>query len=121
MNQKSKHWLLILTGASAGLINGFFGGGGGMVIVPLLMCVCAFLRKSAHATALCVMLPISIVSAIIYAINGSFDFNLILPVTIGFTIGGIIGALLLNKLNEKWIKYAFSIIILVAGIKLLFF
>ncbi len=92
-----------------------------MVIVPLLISACGFLRKNAHATALCVMLPVCVISAIIYAVNGDFDFKVILPVSIGFALGGILGAFLLNKLNDKWVKYVFSVIILAAGVKLLFF
>ena len=112
---------LIISGALSGAINGFFGGGGGMVIVPLLVCACGFLRKNAHATAICVMLPVCVVSAVVYIVNGSFDYKVALPVTIGCTTGCALGAFLLNKLDEKWLKYLFSVIIFAAGIKLLFF
>lgn len=121
MNTKKSNFYLILSGVLSGLINGFFGGGGGMIIVPLLICACMYKRKNAHATALSVMLPICVISSIIYAINGELDFSVILPVTIGFSVGGLIGALLLNKINDTWLKYGFSILILVAGVKLLFF
>ncbi len=121
MEEKKKTCFLLLSGALAGAINGFFGGGGGMIIVPLLISACGYMRKNAHATALCVMLPVCIISGIIYAISGNFDFKVVLPVTVGFTLGGTLGAFLLSKLNEKWIKYVFSVIILAAGVKLLFF
>ncbi len=121
MKKKNEFILFLLLGAAVGAVNGFFGGGGGMIVVPLLISACAFSRKQAHATALIVILPISVVSAIVYAISGEFDFSLVLPVTIGVTGGGVIGAFLLNKLNESWVKYVFSFLILAAGVKLLFF
>lgn len=121
MNCKKQTWFLILSGALAGFINGFFGGGGGMVVVPLLISACGFMRKKAHATALCVMLPICVISAIIYALNGDFDFKIVLPVTVGFTGGGALGAFLLSKLNDNWVKTLFCVIVLAAGVKILFF
>ena len=30
-------WKVLLTGALAGFVNGFFGAGGGMLVVPLLI------------------------------------------------------------------------------------
>lgn len=119
MEEKRNVWLLVTLGAVSGALNGFFGGGGGTIIVPLLISACGFLRKNAHATALLVMLPVSIASAIVYAVNGKMDFLLALPVTIGFSLGGAVGALLLNKLNAAWLKYAFCIIMLAAGVRLI--
>lgn len=113
--------LLLLTGAIAGGINGFFGGGGGMIVVPMLISACGFLRKNAHASALLIMLPVCLISAVVYILNGDFDFSLVLPVTIGFSVGGGLGAFLLNKLNDKWIKIVFCLLVLSAGGKLLFF
>lgn len=112
---------LILSGAVSGAVNGFFGGGGGMVVVPLLVCCCHFFRKNAHATAICVMLPVCVISALAYIAGGSCDFKVVLPVTIGFTAGGVLGAFLLNMLDDKWLKYIFSALIFVAGVKLAFF
>lgn len=121
MKVDKRTFLLAAVGSVAGLINGFFGGGGGTVVVPLLISACGFLRKNAHATALSGMLPTCLVSAIVYAVNGNFDFKVILPVTIGFTSGGVLGAFLLSKLKENWIKYVFCAILIFAGIKLAFF
>lgn len=121
MKVDKRTFLLAAVGSVAGLINGFFGGGGGTVVVPLLISACGFLRKNAHATALSVMLPTCLVSAIVYAVNGNFDFKVILPVTVGFTLGGVLGAFLLSKLKENWIKYVFCAILIFAGIKLAFF
>lgn len=118
---KIKVLLLIVSGALSGAVNGFFGGGGGMIVVPLLVCACNFLRKEAHATAVCVMLPVCVISAIVYAVNGNVDLKVVIPVTSGFTAGGVLGAFLLKKIDDKWLKWVFSALIAAAGVKLLFF
>ena len=112
---------LALTGALTGLANGFFGGGGGMIVVPLMTFLLKVKAKKAHATALAVILPISVVSACIYFISGKFDFGIGIPSGIGVIVGGIIGAWLLGKLSAKWLTKIFAIVMLVAGAKALVF
>ncbi|MEG1500259.1 MAG: sulfite exporter TauE/SafE family protein [Clostridia bacterium] len=114
--QHIKNIKLVITGLAIGVINGFFGGGGGMVCVPLLEKVLKIDNKSAHATSLAVMLPVSFVSALVYIINGNVDFRLFAFVAIGSSIGAIIGAKLLKKINKKAIRLIFSILMVVAGI-----
>ncbi len=121
MKDAKNNFLLVLSGALCGFVNGFFGGGGGMVIVPLLVYACKYTQKNAHATALAVMLPVCAVSGIIYALNGSFEFSVLLPVASGLVGGGLLGALFLKKLSNKWINYVFTAIVFAAGIKMLFF
>ncbi len=114
-------FLLIAMGALTGLINGFFGGGGGMVIVPVLLYVNKLTVKAAHATALLVILPVSIVSGIFYLGIDSFDAGLLLNVGLGVLAGGAIGALLLKKASNTLITVIFSVLMAAAGVKLLFF
>lgn len=111
---------LALTGALAGMANGFFGGGGGMIAVPLMIFLLRRPQKNAHATALLVILPLSIVSGLIYAGYGNFNFQVGIPATIGVVVGGIIGALLLKKINNGLLTKLFAVVMLVAGARLLF-
>ena len=60
-----------MCGALAGIANGFFGAGGGMVLVPLFTRWIKMEDKTAFATSLAVILPLSVVSVIIYLIKGS--------------------------------------------------
>lgn len=119
--KKIKIWKIILFGALIGLINGFFGGGGGMVVVPLLNKVFGLEQKKAQATALFVILPISMVSTIVYICNSSIAFASGWPVMLGIVGGGVIGAQLLNKLNNKVVKYIFISFMLLGGIGMLIF
>jgi uncharacterized membrane protein YfcA len=111
----------ILTGALAGLANGVFGGGGGMIVVPMLTHLLKYENKVAHATAILIILPLSIVSGIAYCVFGNFDLNDGLPVCIGVFIGGIAGAILLSKLSSKVVTIIFSVLMAIAGVKMLFF
>ena len=118
--RKNKFLIEAGVGALGGFINGFFGGGGGMIIVPLLIYVLKYERKTAHASCIAVILPVSIVSGIIYLFGGKLNgFNL-LPASLGVFIGGIAGALLLKKIKAEILGYAFCLIMAIAGLKMIF-
>lgn len=119
--KKVKTIYLILFGALIGVINGFFGGGGGMVAVPVLEKLFEMPQKKAHATAIFVILPISIASSIIYITKNSIDFAKGWPVILGVIGGGIIGAGLLKKISNSVLKFVFAGIMILASVNLLFF
>ncbi len=123
MNKKNvkEKFFLVLAGALTGLCNGLFGGGGGMITVPVLTMLCGYEPKKAHATAIAVILPVSIISAIIYVIKGYFKLKLTIAVGVGVIAGGILGAVLLKKFSNSVITKIFAVLMLVAGVKLLFF
>ncbi len=119
-NKFSKKHIFILIGCGAliGIVNGFFGGGGGMLCVPILEKVMKLESKKAHATTLCVILPLSIVSAVIYILNNNIDFVNLSWVTLGAVFGGVMGAIFLSKIDSKWLRAIFALIMLAAGIKM---
>ncbi len=111
----------ILAGLLTGLLNGLFGGGGGMVLVPMLTKLMGEDTKKAHATAILIILPMSIVSGIFYAAFGSFDLDIGIPVMIGVVAGGIVGALMLKKISSKNVTAIFYVVMAIAGLKMLLF
>ena len=121
MEKKKENLLMLLSGAFVGLVNGIFGGGGGMLVVPLLVALMKKNPKVAHATAIAVILPISLVSGILYVVFGNFDIRVGIPVTAGVLAGGIIGAFLLKKLPPKGVVVIFAVVMAAAGVKMLFF
>lgn len=121
IKSKRLNFYAILTGSIAGIINGVFGGGGGMVVVPMLVSLLKCEPKKAHATALLIILPLSLTSGLFYAAFGSLDLKVALPVTAGVILGGIAGAFLLSKLSSKWVVAIFSVVMAIAGVKMLFF
>ena len=109
----------IFGGIFVGFLSGFFGGGGGMIVVPLLMFAFGLEEKRAHATAIFTILPISLAGAIVYIANGRLSFGNIGLTSLGFIFGGIFGAILLKKSNNKFLRIFFGLIIIIAGIKIL--
>ena len=120
-NIKNSRLYAVLAGAAAGIINGLFGGGGGLIIVPMLVHMLKREQNRAHATAILIILPLSITSGLFYAAFGSVDLAVGIPVSIGVIIGGTVGALLLSKLSSKWVSIIFSVVMAAAGVKMLLF
>lgn len=116
MNNAVKNTLALGGGIAVGFVSGFFGGGGGMLCVPLLRAR-GLDAKSAHATALFVILPICIISAAIYIAHGYFDINSVLCACIGVALGGFAGAAALDKLNNAAVTIIFAFLMIAVGIK----
>ena len=115
---KPSRVIIAICGAIIGFVNGFLGGGGGMICVPLQEKYCKIDNKSAHATTLCVILPLCIVSAFVYTQNVNLNFVSLSLITAGAIIGGILGAIFLKKLNFKFVRILFAFLMLFAGIKM---
>lgn len=109
---------LTLIGAVTGAINGLFGGGGGMVVIPALTHVLKMPVKQAHATAILIILPITAISGAVYVFNGNYSLSVLIPCSIGFTLGGAFGAAMLKKISSPIISVVFAVVMFVAGIKL---
>lgn len=110
----------LLCGGLVGAANSLFGGGGGMIAVPLLTKT-GLNEKMAHATAILVILPVSLFSFVLYAIRGFYEPSVLVPTAIGVSVGGALGAKLLGKLPTKTVNVIFAFLQLVAGVFLFFF
>lgn len=109
----------IVCGAAVGAANSLFGGGGGMLAVPLLTKT-GLDEKRAHATAILLILPVSLLSFILYAWQGLYDPSVLIPTSLGVTSGGFLGAKLLGKLPVKTVNLIFAALQAAAGIFLFF-
>ena len=118
-----KRWiqvvLLILLGLFIGFVNGFLGAGGGMLLVPCIIPILKMDARLAHATAILIILPISLVSGVIYALKGAFDFDVFLPCVIGTLVGGVLGTFILSKLKNNIITLIFSLVMIGAGVTMI--
>ncbi len=105
-------------GVAVGLVNGIFGSGGGMLAVPLLQ-KSGLSQKSAHANAVAVILPITVISAVLYLLNGSValrDSFIFLPTGL---IGSVIATFALKNISSVWLKRIFGGFMIYAGVRLL--
>lgn len=113
-----KKIILLLLGGMIGFINGFFGGGGGMICVPTLEKALKLDNKRAHATAIAVIFPLSLISCAIYIFKGSIQSLPLLTVGLGVLVGGIAGSISLKYIPSKVLRIIFAIIMFVGGVRL---
>ena len=108
-----------LIGIVTGFVNGLFGSGGGTVLVP---CMEKFLKteaQKAHASAIAVILPLSVISAILYAGRLEVDIKSLLFVSAGGIAGGFIGAKLLGKISSGSLHIAFGLCMLAGAVRMI--
>lgn len=117
---KPKTYAYLTGGALTGAANGLFGGGGGMIAVPFLERAAHFPARRAHATAIAVILPASIVSGIVYLAFGLAPWSVLLPCAIGVAAGGFLGAKLLARIPAKIVTAIFALFMLAAGLRMIF-
>ena len=117
-----KEWVkklfLVVFGVAIGFVNGFLGSGGGTLAVTALLTVGGLDQKRAQATALLIILPISVVSAVVYFLNGAVNIEKTVFSTVGIVAGGVLGAVMLNKLQGNVVKLIFALILIAAGVKM---
>ena len=116
---KIKNAKKIFCGVAVGAANSLFGGGGGMLAVPLLNKT-GYDEKTAHATAILVILPVSLFSFLLYFFRGLIDASVLIPTALGVTAGGFLGAKLLGKMPTKTVNLLFAVLQVLAGAFLFF-
>lgn len=112
-------WKCLLAGLAAGFVNGFFGAGGGMVLVPLLIWLVGLPDKLAFSSAISIILPLCIVSLVIYGRHDMLPLSDALPYLIGGAGGGVLAGLWFQKVPAKWLHLALGALILLGGVRLL--
>lgn len=110
----------ILVGFIAGIICGLFTSGGGLVLVPVFIYIFNMGARQARATSLFCILTMVIVTAFFYGNSNFINWKTGILCAIGGIAGGMAGAKLLNKLPEKYLKMAFIILLVYAGINMIF-
>ena len=119
--EKKRPWLApAVAGGLAGVANGFFGGGGGMVLVPLLTGRCGLDQRRAFATSVAIILPLCVLSSVIYFFRGGLDLSAALPYLLGGLLGGWLGGKLFKGLSMDWLRRGFALLLLYGGVKSLF-
>ncbi len=113
-----KNYGAALAGAAAGLANGLFGAGGGMLLLPLLERLTDLEPRERFASSVCIILPLSLVSVLVYLQRGGAFTAEAVPYLIGGAIGGIRAGLLLKRLPTKLLHRVMGVLILWGGLRL---
>lgn len=114
-----KNIKLALIGIISGFISGFFSTGGGLILVPAFMYLLKLESNKARGTSVFCILPMVITSSFFYYKGNYIDWRIAIYCAIGGTIGGYIGAKLLRKIPEKYLKIAFTILLIYVSFKML--
>lgn len=105
-------------GLTVGILNGLLGAGGGMIAVPLLKNM-GLSQKESHANAVAIILPITVLSAVLYLYNGYVNLGDAFPYIPTGLIGAFAGTFILSKISPVLLKKVFGGLMIYAGIRLL--
>ncbi len=108
----------ILIGIITGFANGLFGSGGGTVVVPCMEKYLGIDAHKSHATAIAVILPLSVLSAVIYFFKANIPWLETTVVSAGGVAGGFVGAKLLNRISGRWLHIIFGAAMLAAAVRM---
>lgn len=114
-------FLVLALGLGAGFINGLLGAGGGILIVfGLGKLLRGKIRdpRSVYASAIAVILPLSILSAIQYFRQGSLEIHTLELLILPAILGGALGGLLLRRLSPAVLSRIFAVVVLISGVTL---
>lgn len=111
----------------AGFVIGFAGAlcgvGGGIFAGPLLHNVRGLSLRRSAATALLVVLATTLTSSVVEFLRP--DSELVLPIALPLALGALLGAQLgfavSQRVDERALKWAFTGLLLLAGLRVLFF
>ncbi|NLW16503.1 MAG: sulfite exporter TauE/SafE family protein [Firmicutes bacterium] len=118
---QTKSWLTYgLIGLVAGTVNGLLGIGGGTILIPGMVYLLGVKQHQAHATSLLIVLPISLVSMLVYHRYGHIRIAPLLGLALATSVGAIIGAILMNYCRPDLLRKGFALYMLLAGLRMLF-
>ena len=106
-------------GILIGLINILAGSCGGIAAVECLKAENTDKTKS-HATAVAIILPLTVISAIMYLVKGNVKLSDSYIYIMPGLAGSLIGSWMLPKIPQKILGKIFSIFIIYAGVRMFF-
>lgn len=116
MEQKGRK---IIIGLITGFANGLFGSGGGTIVVPAMERFLGVEEHKAHATAISIILPLSMISLVIYLWKTDVAWSTALWASLGGLCGGIVGAKLLSKISGIWLHRIFGAFMIFAAVRMI--
>jgi uncharacterized protein len=105
-------------GLAGGLFSGLLGVGGGVVMVPLLVLWGGFGQRDAHAVSLGAIIPISAAGVLTFGAAGEIQVWEALALAVGAIAGAQAGARLLARVDERKLKLAFGVFMLIVAVLL---
>lgn len=120
---KKRSMLFALAGILSGIVNGLLGTGGGILTVLFLSKIYAkdssYSTKDIFAITLCSSVIMSMASLLFYLSSGCFSVSDSALYMLAAVPGGVLGAILLEKLSSKTMKLIFALLVVWAGISMM--
>ncbi len=114
---------LVICGALGGFLNGLLGAGSGIIFIFALNILFSDKdekpQQEIFALSLGAVFFVTLFSVFFYAVNGNLRFAEASPFIVPAAVGGLIGAVLLERLDPSVLKLIFSIVIIYSGITML--
>jgi uncharacterized membrane protein YfcA len=111
----------IILGTVAGVLSGMFGIGGGIILIPALVYLCGLTQHQAQGTTLAIMVPpIGLLAAMRYYYSGNVKLGMAAFICVGFFVGGLIGANLVQNVSDPLLKKLFGVFLLAVSVKMIF-
>lgn len=116
---------LAIVATLAGFCNSLLGAGGGILLSLTMGGLLdtkegeSLDRRDILTTSQAAMIPGCALSCLIYAQNGSLDTTSFSLFAIPAVIGGAVGAILLSRINSRWITRIFSALVIWSGMRML--
>lgn len=111
----------ILLGLIAGIASGFFGIGGGLIMIPVLVLFFGMSQHMAQGTSLAVMIPpVGLLAAYKYYQTGNLKLDAAGWIALGFVIGGLLGATMVQPVPDTTLKKFFGILMAAFSLRLIF-
>jgi len=112
--------LYLILGLVAGILGGLLGIGGGTIMIPGLILLFGLSQHQAQGTALAAMLPpVGLLAVIEYYRAGNVNLKMAAWLAVGVLAGGLLGAMLANRIPDQLLRRIFGVFLLVAAVRML--
>jgi uncharacterized membrane protein YfcA len=98
-----------------------FGPGGGIFLIYIFVYFFGMTVTSANANGVVVGGFTALVALVTYVSSGAVNWQLGIPLLLGAAIGGHVGAQMALKKGTGWVKLILAVVIIVSGLKLIFY
>jgi len=112
--------LYVILGLIAGILSGMFGIGGGTILIPALVFLFGLTQHQAQGTTLAIMVPpIGLLAALRYYYSGNVKINLAAFICLGFFLGGLLGAHLIQNVPDVALKRLFGVYLAFIAVRMM--
>lgn len=109
-------WVTLPLTAAVGFFAGAVGISGGAFKIPLMVMLCGIPMEIAVGTSSAMVAVTALMGFSGHMVNGSFNSELALPLTLVAVVGGLVGSRFALKSKPKNLKAIFAVTNLIAGL-----